>query len=284
MISLRLKKKFIIYILVFLLLGCQSQQQDTEKSVFSWHKQEVLNGKDDFFNTLQSFNVQNVYQYFSSDLTDDQIDSFINECSQQDISVYYLCGTPEYALSENYTQLSQEIERAKYISELTNENNIKGIVLDIEPYLLDEFEDDAKSIMSEFYDNLKQAYTLAKSYDLKMIVCIPYYYDTQNLTSFLENLLKDGCDGIAIMNYYQSHEAQHIQTEIELCQKYQKECINIFELSAPEDGITEENTYYDEGISLAMEHFQMIQENYDEYKLSLCFHDYHYLKELLENE
>ena len=259
MISLRLKKKFIIYILVFLLLGCQSQQQDTEKSVFSWHKQEVLNGKDDFFNTLQSFNVQNVYQYFSSDLTDDQIDSFINECSQQDISVYYLCGTPEYALSENYTQLSQEIERAKYISQLTNENNIKGIVLDIEPYLLDEFEDDAKSIMSEFYD-------------------------TQNLTSFLENLLKDGCDGIAIMNYYQSHEAQHIQTEIELCQKYQKECINIFELSVPEDGITEENTYYDEGISTAMEHFQMIQENYNEYKLSLCFHDYHYLKELLENE
>ena len=92
MIWLRLKKKFIIYILVFLLLGCQSQRQDTEKSVFSWHKQEVLNGKDDFFNTLQSFNVQNVYQYFSSDLTDDQIDSFINECSQQDISVYYLCG------------------------------------------------------------------------------------------------------------------------------------------------------------------------------------------------
>ena len=111
---MRLKKKFIIYILVFLLLGCQSQQQDTEKSVFSWHKQEVLNGKDDFFNTLQSFNVQYVYQYFSSDLTDDQIDSFINECSQQDISVYYLCGTPEYALSENYTQLSQEIERAKF--------------------------------------------------------------------------------------------------------------------------------------------------------------------------
>lgn len=279
-----MKKKLVIFIFIFLLLGCQEPYHDVEKSVFSWHKQEVLNGRDEFFQVLQNCHIDNVYQYFSDELTVDQILSFMEVCSQKDVSLYYLCGEPQYALNENYIQLKNEVERAQDFSQLANGDCIKGIVFDIEPYLFEEFNNNSKSIMSEFYENLKKVYTLTKRYHLKMIVCIPYYYDTQNLTSFLEGILEDACDGVAIMNYYQSHEIDHIQTEVELCQKYQKECINIFELSKPEEGIKAKNTYYDEGIALAMDHFQMIQENYNEYKLSLCFHDYNYLKELLENE
>lgn len=283
MIRLKNQKKWIIFVSILLLLGCQSKEI-SQRTIFSWHKQEILEGRKDFLQTIRRYKIQTIYQYFSNDLTNDQISMYLDDCFRNDTKVYYLCGEPEYALLKHQDSLYREIENAIHISDLDTKQVIKGVVLDIEPYILDDFDKHSSKIMSQFNGNLERIYAYTKAHDLELIVCIPYYYDDLGLYSFLEKLIKDQCDGIAIMNYYQAHETEHIQTEMQLVQKYQKKCINIFELTAPQDGIDEKNTYYEEGIDMAIKHFEDIQGNYKYKDLSFAFHEYQYLKELSQYE
>ena len=52
----------------------------------------------------------------------------------------------------------------------------------------------------------------------------------QDLLPVLEQIVKEGCDGIAVMNYNRADEYGQMETEVELAEKYGKKVICIYEL------------------------------------------------------
>lgn len=256
-----------------------------DKSIFSWDKLSVLEAKENLFDVMEKYEIKTVYQSFSRELPKNKISKFLEACSEYNYQVYYLCGDPEYALDQDAEKMTENIDDAAAIKEYDNKDVLKGILFDVEPYLLDEWEIQSDKIIQQFTDNLQIAYKKAKENKLEMIVCIPYYYDTQGFSDSLEKIIKDRCDGIAIMNYYKKNEYEHIKEEVELAKKYNKTCINIYEFQpSGKYGLTDENTYYEEGIEKAEENFKVLRNKLDSNNLVLSFHEYKAIKGLMENE
>ena len=85
------------------------------------------------------------------------------------------------------------------------------------------------------------------------------------------------------MNYYRGAEIKNIATEIELAQKYGKGIITIYELQkADGHGVKEINTYYNSGLAALKKSYASLLEAYPEQTISMAYHDYRALKEVLK--
>lgn len=162
---------------------------------------------------------------------------------------------------------------------------LQGIVLDIEPHTLKEFKENPKAVMTSFVKCLKVTYAFAKQKSLTVIVCLPYYYDTLGFTAELETIIRKAADEVAVMNYYRDKEIEHIQTEAKLCSRYGKPIHTIYELQPPgKHGLTDQNTYYNQGLQAVSKNFKKIQAVYTKQDIRHSFHEYRFFKELAERE
>lgn len=284
--------------------GCTvSQDDETDKEEFvlrggllSWGSDvvEIENGKsenpinDKLFQTMEDLQLETLYQSFSDKLAIEDISIFIKKAEEKDIDVFMLTGEPDWAEADTEKHITDELKRADKINrKLDGEAGIEGIMLDIEPYLTEKWEDSREELMAEYAEALAEAYKTAEKLDLKMIVCVPFFYDTKGFEKELESIAANGCDGIAVMNYYKGKEINHIETELRLAQKYGKDIINIYEFNRPDTyGVTENNTYHEEGTGAALRNFRELvefycteengenQEEFPAEDISFAFHDF----------
>lgn len=288
---MKIKKMAIILIIglscSILLSSCDDRTSKT-RSLFSWKENEVVEGKEELFQMMESLKLNTLYQHFSSKLNEAEIKKFLLGAKKRDIEVYLLDGDPKWALEKDGGPMIETIERVIKINSKLDENiRIKSIVFDIEPYTLDEWDDEEKrdEIMDRFSNGMQIAYKKAKENNLEVINCIPYFYDSKGFSKQLEELIKSGSDGIAIMNYMKTKEVKNIEGEVELADKYGKKIINIYELQAPgEHGLEEKNTYYNDGIEEVEKNFENIIEEFPDKEISIAFHEYKALKEVFYRE
>jgi sulfur relay (sulfurtransferase) DsrC/TusE family protein len=289
-----MKQKVKVLLIISLLIasflcGCSlNKTAQEERALFSWKDSEVLEGRTELLETMKELELNTVYQSFSKDLKEEDIFNFLEEATDKKLEVYVLTGSPEWALEEEGKTMIDEVEKAIKINEAAKVNHrVKGILFDVEPYLLDQWDNKKKrkEIMDQFIENMKVAYKKAHDNGLEVIACIPYYYDEFGFSSQVEELVKSGCDTLAIMNYYQGKEYEHIEKEGSLVAKYNKNLINIYEMKAPgEHGLIDKNTYFEEGITSVEENFISLKKAFSDMKLSIAFHDYPALKEVINRE
>ena len=87
------------------------------------------------------------------------------------------------------------------------------------------------------------------------------------------------------MNYYRGAEIKNIATEVELASEYGKELINIYELKKADGSSVEEiNTYYNSGLTALRKNYAGVKEAYPGRNISIAYHDYRALKEVLHIE
>lgn len=268
----------ICIISIILMSGCTQQSaKSAGKGLFSWKKSAVLQERTQLLAIMREQEINNLYQAFSSDLTQGEIKGFLAEAKKASVAVYWLGGSPEWALDNTGKEMCEAISKAIKIKRYAGqENSLKGVILDVEPYLLEEWEDGAQeAIIDSFLEGIRSAYELAKSNKLEFLVCIPYYYDTKGLDRQLETLIRSSCDGIAVMNYYRDKERIHIQTEAEMTAKYHKKLISVYEFQPPgKHGLAEKNTYYNLGIKEAEKNFADLQSAYRDQGIAMGLHDY----------
>ncbi|MCR1839178.1 hypothetical protein [Murimonas intestini] len=268
------------------LSGCTNQWEEFDSILFSWKKDVFEDKRENLFKTMDRQGLSVLYQAFPSEPDMDILQIFLEDAGNHGIGVYYLSGDPQWSLDESGQNQIRKIEAAAEINKcLTREAALKGIVFDIEPYLLDEWKDNKTEIMDSFVSGMKAAYTEAGKHGLKVILCIPYYYDSSGLEKQLETMISSCCDGVAVMNYYRGKEIEHISTEAEMAEKYGKELVNIYEMQPPgEHGLVEMNTYFNEGIEKMKENFRELRNKYRKQPVSMALHDYEALREAMEIE
>lgn len=125
-----------------------------DKSIFSWDKLSVLEAKENLFDVMEKYEIKTVYQSFSSELPKNKISKFLESCSEYNYQVYYLCGDPEDALDQDAEKMIGNINDAAAIKEYDNNDVLKGILFDVEPYLLDEWEIQPDKTIQQFADSL----------------------------------------------------------------------------------------------------------------------------------
>lgn len=276
-----LKLTYLVLLMMtmgLMLVGCaKSQNNSTEATgIFSW-KSEALTD-DNMVNILKELNVNQVYQFLSRSDSNQDIAQFVNNMGQAGIVTYALYGEREWALDPTGSKMCEMIERTNAINAELGEHKLKGIVFDVEPYLLDEWKSKSSSVMASYVKAAKAAYE--NRGDLEIMLCIPYHFDSKGLEKELEQLVAECCDGILVMNYYRDKEEKHISDEADICKKYNKKIYTIYEMR-PNDDMT---TYYNLGVKAAYDNYVSLRESLGNKDLGIAYHDYKTIKGVLEGE
>lgn len=268
--------------------------------LFSWSAETVNKTDGELFKLMKEQGLTVLYQNISSkNSRQEQMSVFVESAMDEGITVYYLTGDASWGLDPDGERLCEAVKDAvaynrrikrKFLARREADGKpwsavpqLAGIVFDVEPYTLDEWDKNPGKVMDSFVSGMTEAYALAKDYGLEVIVCIPFHYDNKEQQKGLEELIKNGCDSIAVMNYYRGAEIKNIATEIELVQKHGKGIITVYELQkADGHGIKEINTYYNSGLAALKKSCASLLEAYPEQIISMAYHDYQALKEVLK--
>lgn len=257
------------------------------ESLFVWHSEHLLPEHEDEIAAATAYlGCSTIYQHISASEDEAVILSWMKRRSQAGHTIFYLAGTPEWATAQDAASMKETVRRAARLNrQAGKDSGFSGIVFDIEPYLLDGWDSVKEQYMEAMVEQYRKIYPMAKKENLLILACIPNFYDSKGLTPYLEELIKNGCDGIAVMNYRKDDEVQHLETEAALAAEYDKAIINITEMQKPgHHDLTENNTYYNDGIQAVKESWSRMEEeiNYD--KLGFSWHSIDPVLELMESE
>ena len=271
-----------------LLSGCggeknqQTLEEVTKKSIFSWEEEYMLPEMEgQVAYAMEALGCEAVYQQVPENADKEAVSDYLEQRAGKKQDVYYLTGASEWALEESGVSMMGKVkEAAGWNKDAEVKGRFKGIVWDIEPYLLADFKNNSEKYMDLFVENCVRAYHEAKKQGLLVIVCIPNFYDSMGLGEQMEDLVENGCDAIAVMNYDKSDETGQIETEARIARKYGKGIINIAELQKPgTHDLTENNTYYQDGLKAVEDSFNKLKSAYPETAIGFSIH---YMKPALE--
>ena len=271
----------------------QSKAQDTQTKqgfgMFSWDTSAISEEEqENMRQCIRQANVTQIYQQFSDDtLESEEAKGFVKRLKENNIQVYALLGEAEWAYETDAETLIGEIKRVAEYNSNNKNNSIVGVMVDVEPYLLDEWEEEGDTrdkLMEDYLECIKNAYQYAKENGLKFFVCVPTFYDVV-CENILEGLIDGACDGVAVMNYNRSDEYGQIEAEVRLSREHNKDIVCIYELQKAEKHDLEDiNTYAGEGLEALWKSAKNLKERFGYSKLGFAYHYYEPLKEMLAEE
>lgn len=254
-------------------LAGASLSRINQRSIYEWREEYIMPQYESIVHiVMEALECDTIYQSISDQETDVILD-FLSRRQEDGHRVYYLCGNSSWATEEDAASMMAELNKViawNEVAEKAGTAKFYGIQYDIESLNKEEK-------MDQVVENYKAVYQVAKQHDIKVMACIAYYLDTEyGFISQLEDLIANGCDSVAIMNYYkQNSEADNIETEVALCKKYEKELVNITEMQPiGSHGLTEDNTYHDDGINAVEKMWKKLDATFD-YDIGFS---YHYMK------
>ena len=264
------------------------QQSRPAYSMFCWDTDNMQKeNRSALDQVIKEANINEIYQEFSQDEAElQQTASFLEDMNRKDISLYALLGEAEWAYEEDGKSLVTEIEQVQKLRKtLENGQQIQGIMVDVEPYVLNEWDsgtEERNMLMQSYLRGIAAAYNAANDYGLELLVCIPLFYNA-TCPEVLETLISEHCDGIAVMNYNRENEYAQMKDEVEMARKYQKRVICIYELQQPgKHDLTDINTYYHAGLKVLWASRETLEQQFAYERLSFSYHYYDPLQELLE--
>ena len=103
--AMPLRLGVLLGVLVVLSGFCWNADQQAElklgNGLFSW-KSDVLQGaeREKLFAQMETLALTELYQYFSAEVTTEQVQDFLRAAAKHGINVYWLTGSPEWGLDE----------------------------------------------------------------------------------------------------------------------------------------------------------------------------------------
>ena len=239
--------------------------------LYSWAGEYYIGFlQDETFELLNELNIKTIYHSFN-DLYINEEEMIADNIINKGYDVYHLIGDSSWY--NNFDDIKIEIDNA-YNYNIRKSKKIKGVVLDIEFYVTDEYKTNPDTVVEQLLNTYNQVVTYAHNKNLEVIFCLPSWLDSY-YPSELEELIKIS-DGVSIMNYNQKVILEGITFEVEMAKKHNKKISNIAEFDNLEEDYI---TYRDEGLDKAFEDWEMLSNELKYNKLNFAFH---HLNSLLE--
>ena len=281
-------KKFTSLMLLIIILSrfdigivTQSNAQDNSilkmysinKSIFSWNNTQCSKSmREDTYYWIDRLKLNEIYQANIFRLSLEETKEFVTDLNiNKKVSVYDLTGDPYwYNKPEEFIK---RIDRVKsYNDKVDNKSKVKGVVFDVEPWVLG----DGNWSQNEYASTIKKAYKHAKAVDVEMIMVIPFWLETANSEVIIEN-----SDKTIVMNYNIKDPVKFIKEEIELAKKYNKKISTAAETKKIDIdyGVDKSTTYYYVGEDRLKQDWKDIYDTYEYDKLEFSLHDFNSIKD-----
>lgn len=210
---------------------------------------------------------------------------------QYELDVFLLEGARDWLTEGDMNNVIDVINDANELNKILN-YKLKGVSLDVEFYLTDEYQNAANeedvdkqlSLFRQFTENTKKCCDYAESLDLKYSMALPVWLDKLS-EEILEDLMNYNYDHIAFMNYFKETIMENMDQEVEIAKKHNIKIISIAEVQNPEFGtVGEEDTFYYDGLEQCINTLNDIREKYNYNNLGISYHYYKPLLSLLERD
>ena len=146
--------------------------------------------RDDLFTFCRDTAITHIYLFLgeapimqSSPAYLDQLAEFLTQARQHGITIDALTGNPLWALRENHQVLLEWIGSfLAYNAKRPEHARIDGVHLDVEPYLLQQWEQEKASLKQQYIELMQKCRTLidgARQPLFELGIAIPIFYDRE---------------------------------------------------------------------------------------------------------
>ena len=127
----------------------------SETSLFSWEEEYILpEMEEEVEKVMERLGCNVVYQQIPSDAQEAEVLDYLKRRGEKGQLVYYLAGASEWGLQENAVSMLEAVKNtAEWNRKAGEGKGFTGIVWDVEPYLLDGWEDNREEYMQQYVEN-----------------------------------------------------------------------------------------------------------------------------------
>ena len=245
------------------------------RSLWIWKVDPIINPKaaDDIFKVCQYASIE-VINLFLGDFEDNQekhyrknLKKFLGECKTKGITVNMVNGHPTWGLQENHDKVITWLKAVLEYNQNVSENDrFGGIVLDIEPYLIEEWTTDKDRFKEENLRLLQRCREILDSYsdqNITLSSAVPVFYKDEG--DFVQKILQL-TDYLTLMDYFDTAPALISNADffLDLASNLKKkiriaaEVQDIFGMSQG----TRRNTFFEEGWEYMEGELKKVREAY----------------------
>lgn len=184
-----------------------SPAEKKSKATWIWQSETIGKEKQQILTFCEENDITLIYLRIDMNQTYDYYRSFIRDANAKGIEVHAVAGHPAWALASNQKRMLKIVNWVKkYNESVAQAEQVRGIQLDIEPYLLPQWETEQERVIREWQANI-EVFTaeLANEGNLEASAAIPFWMDDiptpTNPDLSLSTWLISRFDTVCIMAY-----------------------------------------------------------------------------------
>lgn len=149
----------------------------TSYSTWLWDTSVIETDMERTVESIHNMNIDSVYLQYSSKVSNETYRNFISSLQKEGVDVYALDGAPDWGITDHESKDQFLDWFHNYQADAPLHEQFKGIHLDIEPYLLENWEANQEEIIYQFQTLLLQLKNFAENRNTSLGVDIPFWFD-----------------------------------------------------------------------------------------------------------
>ncbi|MEH6941077.1 hypothetical protein [Bacillus sp. JJ722] len=190
---MKYKKRFIL--IIFLLIVSVSSiinmwkwKENDGIATWVWDAELLKKEFDQTVKFIKDQELQSVYIQYSSTINTRTYKRFITSMHDIGVDVYALDGGPDWGITNHEDKDHFLNWFVNYQDGATNKEKFKGIHLDVEPYLLDEWKTIQDDIVKKYISLITKVKAVTTHTKTSLGVDIPFWYDKIVLKNEKQNM------------------------------------------------------------------------------------------------
>ncbi|MCM3698656.1 hypothetical protein [Paenibacillus macerans] len=209
----------LVFVLILALLGNPASKASSAadepvskaRTTWLWHTALIQTSSSELLNFTKSQGVGIIYLQISTKVDLDSYRSFIRQASEMGIEVHALNGAPDWALATSRPKLDAFMKWINdYQQHAAPEEKLKGIHVDIEPYLLPIWKTDYDTLVTEWQGNVDELARQAADLELPLSAALPFWLDNYKVPDSEQTLsswMISRFESVTLMSYRDSAQA-----------------------------------------------------------------------------
>ncbi|MFC0562082.1 hypothetical protein [Halalkalibacter alkalisediminis] len=146
------------------------------QSTWVWDTRDFQSNQQAYFSFLEEKGVTKLYVQIDRNLPMEQYEAMILEASSKEIAVFAIDGAKDWVYSTD--ELEFLLEWLKdYQTGVKESARFSGLLLDIEPYLLAEWETDQEFLIRGYQEVIRGGSTFAAKLGIPFEMAIPFWFN-----------------------------------------------------------------------------------------------------------
>ncbi len=255
-------------------------------SLYCWNIEDINLSK--LKKEIEYLKINTLYvQKPSNEKQEDRLQQIMEFAKQNKLDVFLLDSAFDWLTTGDMSNVTKLIDKAYELNKKLD-YKLKGVSLDVEFYLTDEYKQAEKERQLELFQiftkNTKKSCDYANSLGLEYSMSLPVWLNKLSEEE-LENLMNYKYHHIAFMNYYKETIMDNLDEEVKLAKKHKIKIVSVAEVQDPKYGtVGEEDTFYNDGLKKCMDILDEIKQKYNYENLGVSYHHYGPLLSLLEKD